>query len=43
MEEFIEYIRKTFDEPTLKIINFMENAKLLTTLKEKLQDLGDSL
>ena len=31
MEEFIEYIRKTFDEPTLKIINFMENAKLLTS------------
>ena len=31
MEELIEYLRKTFDEPTLKIINFMENAKILTS------------
>lgn len=29
MEELINYIRKTFDEPTLKIINFMENTNLL--------------
>ena len=31
MEELINYIKKTFDEPTLKIINFMENASLLVS------------
>ena len=31
MEELIQYIRKTFDEPTLKIVNFMERANLLVS------------
>ena len=31
MEELIDYLNKTFDEPTLKIINFMENANLLVS------------
>ena len=31
MEELIEYIRKTFDEPTLKVVNFMERANLLVS------------
>lgn len=29
MEELINYLRKTFDEPTLKIVNFMQNTNLL--------------
>jgi len=29
MEELIEYIKKTFDEPMLKIVNFMQNSNLL--------------
>lgn len=31
MEELIDYLRKTFDESTLKIINFMQNANLLVS------------
>ncbi len=31
MEELVEYLKKTFDEPTLKIINFMEQANLLVS------------
>ena len=31
MEELIEYIRKTFDEPTLKIVNFIELTNLLSS------------
>lgn len=31
MEELVDYIRKTFDEPTLKIINFMQRTNLLTS------------
>lgn len=31
MEELIAYLRKTFDEPTLKIINFMERSNLLVS------------
>ena len=29
MEELIEYIKETFDEPMLKIVNFMQNSNLL--------------
>ena len=31
MEELINYLNKTFDEPTLKVINFIEKAKLLVS------------
>lgn len=31
MEEFIEYVRKTFDDKILKIVNFMERANLLVS------------
>lgn len=31
MEELVEYLRKTFDEPTLKIINFIQRTNLLTS------------
>jgi len=31
MEELIEYVKKTFDEPTLKIIKFMSEAELLVS------------
>lgn len=29
MEELIQYIKKLFDEPTLKIVNFMERSNIL--------------
>ena len=31
MEELIQYIRKTFDEQILKVVNFMERANLLVS------------
>ena len=31
MEELIDYIRKTFDETTIKIINFMEQSRILVS------------
>ena len=29
MEELIDYVKKTFDEQTLKVVNFIERANLL--------------
>jgi len=37
MEELIQYIRKTFDEPTLKIVNFLERANILVSEMKKEQ------
>ncbi|MBR2289266.1 MAG: AAA family ATPase [Clostridia bacterium] len=31
MEELIQYVKKTFDEPTLKIVNFLERANILVS------------
>ena len=31
MEELIEYVRNNFDEPTLKIVNFLERANVLVS------------
>ena len=31
MEELIQYVRKTFDDQTLKIVNFMERTNLLVS------------
>ena len=31
MEELIQYIIKTFDEQTLKVVNFMERTNLLVS------------
>lgn len=44
MEELIQYIRKTFDEPTLKIVNFLERANILVSemKMEQVKD-GDSI
>ena len=40
MEELIEYIRKTFDEQTLKIVNFLERANVLVS-EMKMEQIKD--
>ena len=37
MEELINYLRKTFDEKTLRIVNFLESANLLVSEMKKEQ------
>ena len=40
MEELIEYIKKTFDEQTLKIVNFLERANILVS-EMKMEQIKD--